>query len=381
MPANQFGIDVGEILQTRNQLALQGHQLRGLQRAETTQNTLATYLPKVLGGDKNAVAEASAESPDAGLQLMDIASKMTAAQREQFKTTLELGGQIAGAMLNVPDAELPQAVMQWAVPKAKELGIDVADIERVAQSGNPAQLRQLLTQKQQSAMSAADQLAKADRDRTFTAGREDATRAQSNADRTFQAGREDATAANADRDAARAIQSRQADATMTIAQQNAAIAAEKAQREREDAVRTRSGAAASYDTALATLDRLEKHPGLNDAIGWKNPLKGNPLGAGALPGTDRANFEAYLDTFKAQTFIPMIQQMRGLGQLSNAEGLKVTEAVGALNINMSETAFKESIKVIRDTLKAARARQGAANEQPPSIVDDLETIIDFNDLQ
>lgn len=379
MPANAFGIDVGEILNTRNQLALQGHQLRGLQRAETTQNALATYLPKVLSGDKDAVAAASAESPDAGLQLMEIASKMTAAQRDQFKTTLELGGQIAGAMLNVPDAELPQAVMQWAVPKAKELGIDVADIEKVAQSGNPAQLRQLLQQKQQSAMTAADQIAKADRDRTFTAGREDAGRAQGNADRTFQAGREDALAANEDRDASRAIQARQAESTATIAQQNAAIAAEKAQREREDAERSRGGAAASYETALATLDRIEKHPGLNDAIGWKNPLKGNPMGAGALPGTDRANFEAQLDTFKAQTFLPMIQQMRGMGQLSNAEGLKVTEAVGALNINMSEKAFKESIKVIRDTLRAARARHGAANEPAPSVVDSLD-IIDFNDL-
>ncbi|MBJ2841008.1 acyltransferase, partial [Salmonella enterica subsp. enterica serovar Mbandaka] len=71
-----------------------------------------------------------------------------------------------------------------------------------------------------------------------------------------------------------------------------------------------------------------------------------------VPGSDAANFEARLDTFKAQTFLPMVQSLKGMGALSDAEGKKLSDAVGALSPKMSEKAFRESIGKIRNQLES-----------------------------
>lgn len=77
-----------------------------------------------------------------------------------------------------------------------------------------------------------------------------------------------------------------------------------------------------------------------------------------FPGTDAADFASQVETLKAQTFLPMVQQLRGMGALSNAEGDKLNAAVGALNFNMSEKAFAESLGRIRDQLGAAMQKAG-----------------------
>jgi hypothetical protein len=137
------------------------------------------------------------------------------------------------------------------------------------------------------------------------------------------------------------------------------------------------GSAASYDRAIASLDNLYKverdangkiiketqHPGLSAAVGagW------GMLGVPALAGTDRADFETALDTLKAQTFLPMVQSLRGMGALSDAEGKKLTDAIGALNPKMSEVAFKESLDRIKADLQSAKQRAdklGGGQQQP-----------------
>ncbi len=94
-----------------------------------------------------------------------------------------------------------------------------------------------------------------------------------------------------------------------------------------------------------------------------------------FPGTDAADFASQVETLKAQTFLPMVQQLRGMGALSNAEGDKLNAAVGALNFNMSEKAFGESLGRIRDQLSGALQRAGIDTKgastwglQPPSTV-------------
>ncbi len=77
-----------------------------------------------------------------------------------------------------------------------------------------------------------------------------------------------------------------------------------------------------------------------------------------FPGTDAADFASQVETLKAQTFLPMVQQLRGMGALSNAEGDKLNAAVGALNFNMSEKAFAESLGRIRDQLGTAMQKAG-----------------------
>lgn len=134
---------------------------------------------------------------------------------------------------------------------------------------------------------------------------------------------------------------------------------QRLQSELQDKDSGREQAMASYDTAISTLDRLAKHPGFTETVGatWRP-------GQRFVPGSNAANFDAELAAFKAQTFLPMVQQLKGMGALSDAEGKKLSEAVGALTISMSEGAFKESVDRIKTDLKAAKDRSARARARP-----------------
>lgn len=117
-----------------------------------------------------------------------------------------------------------------------------------------------------------------------------------------------------------------------------------------------AGVVASYQIATETLDRLKTHPGLGEAVGVGWEKTAIPFVGPVIPGTDRANFVAELEAFKSQVFLPMVQNLRGMGALSDAEGKKLTAAVGALETNMDEKAFLASIENIKKDLAAAQTR-------------------------
>lgn len=111
----------------------------------------------------------------------------------------------------------------------------------------------------------------------------------------------------------------------------------------------------AFNRAIETADRLKKHPGFNTAVGMKG-LTGGLLGGWVVPGTDAADFKAELDAMKAQVFLPMVQSMKGMGALSNAEGEKLTASIGALDPKMSEAGFTASLNRIITDLTAYRDR-------------------------
>lgn len=135
---------------------------------------------------------------------------------------------------------------------------------------------------------------------------------------------------------------------------------------KEDAAnQAKANQLASFDTMMGTLDRLSKHPGLARSVGFTGAFP-------TFPGSDSANFKAELETFKSQAFIPMVSQLKGMGALSDAEGKKLSAAVGALDSTMSEDAFRESIGTIIKDMKAARDRMAGApktagNPPPPDL--------------
>jgi hypothetical protein len=133
------------------------------------------------------------------------------------------------------------------------------------------------------------------------------------------------------------------------------------------AEKAQSGAIQAIDTALASIKELVDHPGRKAATGTSSLT--NRL---AMPGGDARTFLDKLETFKSQMFVPMVQQMKGMGQLSDAEGRKLTAAVGALEPTMSESAFKTSLQSIMRELETTRNRSskpltsiGARNNSPP----------------
>lgn len=122
------------------------------------------------------------------------------------------------------------------------------------------------------------------------------------------------------------------------------VARNTAAQAKADKQATAQGAVDTFTTALDSLNTITNSPGLKKAVGLNSAFP-------TVPGTDAANFEAQLDTFKAQTFLPMVQSLKGMGALSDAEGKKLSDAVGALSPKMSEEAFRRSAGTIEKTLK------------------------------
>lgn len=107
----------------------------------------------------------------------------------------------------------------------------------------------------------------------------------------------------------------------------------------------------SVDRMIRSIDELANHPGLEGTVGFS-------LGQRHIPGTDAASFDARLETLKSQAFLPMVAQLKGMGQLSDAEGKKLTAAIGALDPRMSEKEFKASLETVRSDMNAALERMG-----------------------
>lgn len=121
----------------------------------------------------------------------------------------------------------------------------------------------------------------------------------------------------------------------------------------------RQGQIASFDVMLGSLDRLANHPGLSRSVGMVGAFP-------TIPGSDSANFKAELDTFQSQAFLPMVSQLKGMGALSDAEGKKLTAAVGALHPSMGEKAFRESIARINKDMEASKERHVSISGGQPS---------------
>lgn len=115
---------------------------------------------------------------------------------------------------------------------------------------------------------------------------------------------------------------------------------------------TLADGAAAIDYTSSAIDELLNHPGREAATGLSSL---NPLNK--LPGTDAYNFNAKLESFDAKLFLSNIQQMKGMGALSNAEGAKVSAAAGAIKPGMSEDEFVRSLGIIKTELAKAKARK------------------------
>jgi hypothetical protein len=111
------------------------------------------------------------------------------------------------------------------------------------------------------------------------------------------------------------------------------------------------GKVAAFDSALDTLNVISTHPGKKSVVG---ALTGGVVSM--IPGTDAAGFASQLETFKAQTFIPQVAALKGMGALSDAEGKKLTAAVGALDPKMKQKEFDAQVVKIKTSLEEAKQR-------------------------
>lgn len=118
----------------------------------------------------------------------------------------------------------------------------------------------------------------------------------------------------------------------------------------------------SAQQALDQANTIFSHPGKNIGTGITS-------GISAIPGTDARGFKANLDTFKAQTFVPMVSALKGMGALSDAEGKKLADSVGALDPGMKTSEFNASLKNITKTLYQ-KAKASGLNVSMPEFAAD-----------
>jgi hypothetical protein len=292
------------------------HPMQGV--AKLTAALLAGYQQNRM--DKSYASEkAAAEQKMAAEQERRKAE--VADYQKGFEPTVGYGGPTAAGVGDIA----PQGQMV-ATPRSR--GEILAQALRGAGSDNP-QIANIgrMQYEQQNAM-AQDENRAAERALTrqdMLAGRE-ATR------QDMLAGRAQAQS-NADREYRQQVEKNRQDRLPTKA--DMAADAAKAQDNLQKSISTQEVLNGAVD--------LYNHPGRKAATGASSIL-------GMVPGTEAKGFAAKLETFNAQTFLPMVSALKGMGALSDAEGKKLSAAVGALDRGMPEEEFANSLKGITQYL-------------------------------
>lgn len=127
-------------------------------------------------------------------------------------------------------------------------------------------------------------------------------------------------------------------------------AIEQGKRDKVDAF---SRANDTLDQTLDTASRVLKSPGFDKYFGvsmTKLP------GVGTIPGTDAADTEALVNTLSSQGFLTSIQQMKGMGALSDAEGKKISSAIASLDSKQSDKSARAAVNTIISVTQAAKER-------------------------
>jgi hypothetical protein len=108
----------------------------------------------------------------------------------------------------------------------------------------------------------------------------------------------------------------------------------------------------AYTNSVDTINlasAIMNSPGLSGATGLSSLFP-------TAPGSKTAKTESLIDTLNSKTYLDSVQQMKGMGALSDAEGKKLSSAIASLNTNMSEKDFKGSLNTIIQITKRAQTK-------------------------
>jgi hypothetical protein len=175
----------------------------------------------------------------------------------------------------------------------------------------------------------------------------------------------------------------QAQTSQTL--QKTSFAGTTQQQAQQDRAKAISGQTASVDMALASVNKIlgtktdPKNPngpmlnedkGLASSVGLRSAFP-------TLPGTAASDFEARNETLKAQTFLPQVSLLKGMGALSNAEGEKLGASIGSLSTKQSPDAYRANLKIIADAFGKTRERIMAGNLIAPGSNQEFAQPISF----
>lgn len=107
-----------------------------------------------------------------------------------------------------------------------------------------------------------------------------------------------------------------------------------------------AGAVAQAKDAAENAARLAKLADSNGGAYWDR-LVAN------IPGTSENTFRKDVETLKSQVFLTQIEQMRGLGALTESEGAALKSSIASLDLNQGATSFKNNLNKISLVLNRA----------------------------
>jgi len=131
---------------------------------------------------------------------------------------------------------------------------------------------------------------------------------------------------------------------------------------------SQSASIAAAEQTIAIIDELPKMEGFDAAVGSGLGKTIMPWREKGLEGSSRRDVEEKIAQLKGGAFLAAIQQMKGMGALSNAEGDKAAAAIAALDPGQSEESFKKNLLEYRAIIEKGlqKMRQGGAVSTAPS---------------
>jgi len=286
---------------------------------------------------------------DAGrqMQVSLATARKTTVETERAELSLKQEKELRDELSNLP----PNATDADVLNVVTKYGSADKVLSALQASSDKAAQRELLTAQQTERLAQQERLIKEKLEAQAEQARKDNEAKMERARENNASKKEMAAIAAEGRAAQNAI-------TNSIREQTLQIRQEAANEKKIAAQRQQQGMVSSFDTALDTLNTIANHPGKKAAVGFGGAQ------LSMIPGTDAAGFAAQLETFKAQTFLPQVQALKGMGALSDAEGRKLEAAVGALTQSMKLEEFNSQIGKIKSYLQAARDRLSAGTTAP-----------------
>lgn len=178
--------------------------------------------------------------------------------------------------------------------------------------------------------------------------------------------REESAQERLDKGKQNAIENAQRDRSTDIQQQNADLSKQEKQAARDSASKEKwENAESVINTGNQTLDAV------NNLLG--SDYLDSSFGSiqGRLPTiTENSQFiDTQLQNLASKLYINGVQDMKGLGSLSNAEGARISaaaaqlfDAEGNINYKISDKDARKALGVIRDIVKASVERQMAVRD-------------------
>lgn len=123
---------------------------------------------------------------------------------------------------------------------------------------------------------------------------------------------------------------------------------------------------ANADYLITRINELITHPGFETSVGRKGISYGFGLTKDPIfAGTDAADWQARFKEVGGQSFLQAIENLRGLGALSNLEGESATKAIQRMSTSQSEKEFKTAAQDFNEIIQRGVDRNREKLGQAP----------------